>query len=271
MTALALSPPVRRVRAMLLRHAYLLLGSWPRLLDLIYWPTVQMILWGFITRFLVGQSGYVAQAAGVFLSAVLLWDTLFRGQLGVSMCFLEEMYARHLGHLFVSPLRPMELVLANFLVSAMRVLIGVGGAAILAVPIFHYSLIGTLGWAIIPFFAVMMLFGWAIALIISGLVLRLGLGAESLAWAAIFFIQPFSAVYYPIDTLPTAVRWIAYLLPSAPVFEGMRTVLVEHRFDGDLFAQAVAVLLVWLAVGAVAFTLLFQSARRRGLLLQSGE
>ena len=91
---------------MLLRHAYLLLGSWPRLLDLVYWPTVQMILWGFITQFLVGQSGWVAQAAGVFLSAVLLWDTLFRGQLGVSMCFLEELYARHLGHLFVSPLRP---------------------------------------------------------------------------------------------------------------------------------------------------------------------
>ncbi len=200
---------------MLYRHAYLLLGSWPRLLDLIYWPTVQMILWGFITQFLVGQSGWVAQAAGVFLSAVLLWDTLFRGQLGVSMCFLEEMYARHLGHLFVSPLRPGELVIANFLVSLMRVLIGVGGAAILAIPIFHFSIIGTLGWAIIPFFAVMMLFGWAIGLIIAGLVIRLGLGAESLAWAAIFFIQPFSAVYYPIDDpagrgaldrLPAALR-----------------------------------------------------------------
>ena len=86
----------------------------------------------------------------------------------------------------------------------------------------------------------MMLFGWAIGLIIAGLVIRLGLGAESLAWAAIFFIQPFSAVYYPIDTLPPPVRWIAYLLPSAPVFEGMRAVLVEHRFDWALFGQAVA-------------------------------
>ena len=90
-------------------------------LDLIYWPTVQMILWGFITLFLVGQSGWVAQAAGVFLSAVLLWDTLFRGQLGVSLCFLEEMYARHLGHLFVSPLRPVELVAANFILDAEQV------------------------------------------------------------------------------------------------------------------------------------------------------
>lgn len=262
---------LRRIRAMLLRHLYLLTGSWPRLLDLVYWPTVQMVLWGFITQFLVGRSGWVAQASGVFLSAVLLWDTLFRGQLGVSLCFLEELYARHLGHLFVSPLRPAELVLANFTVSFIRVLIGVGGASILAYPIFHFSLIGSLGWALIPFFAVMMLFGWAIGLVIAGLVLRLGLGAESLAWAAIFFIQPFSAVYYPVATLPEAVRWFAWLLPSAPVFEGMRAILVENRFDTGLFAYALLTLALWLLAAAVAFILLFQSARRRGLLLQSGE
>jgi ABC-2 type transport system permease protein len=269
--ASTLSRSLRRVRAMLYRHACLLLGSWPRLLDLVYWPTVQMVLWGFITQFLVGQSGWVAQAAGVFLAAVLLWDTLFRGQLGVSLCFLEEMYARHLGHLFVTPLRPGELVAANFLVSLLRVLIGVGGAALLAIPLFHFSLIGSLGWALIPFFAVLMLFGWAIGLIIAGLVIRLGLGAESLAWAAIFFIQPFSAVYYPIATLPASVRWISYLLPSAPVFEGMRTVLQENRFDWALLGQATGVLVVWLVVGGLVFAFLFQSARRRGLLLQTGE
>lgn len=261
----------RRVRAILLRHLYLLLGSWPRLLDLVYWPTVQMVLWGFITQFLVAQSSWVAQAAGVFLSAVLLWDTLFRGQLGFSICFLEEMYARHLGHLFVSPLRPWELVVANFTVSLIRILIGVGGASLLAVPIFQFSLVGTLGWTIIPFFGLMMLFGWAIGLIIAGLVLRLGLGAESLAWAAIFFIQPFSGVYYPVSTLPGAVQWLAWLLPSAPVFEGMRAVLVDNRFDTGLFLYAAGLLAAWLVVAGVAFTLLFQSARRRGLLLQSGE
>lgn len=262
---------LRRIRAILRRHLYLLLGSWPRLLDLVYWPTVQMVLWGFITQFLVGQSGWVAQAAGVFLSAVLLWDALFRGQLGFSICFVEELYARHLGHLFVSPLRPVELVVANFAVSLVRVLIGVGGASLLAVPIFQFSLAGTLGWALIPFFAVMMLFGWAIGLIVAGLVLRLGLGAESLAWAAIFFIQPFSGVYYPVATLPAAVRWVSWLLPTAPVFEGMRAVVVEHRFDLGLLLLALALLAVWLVAAAAAFTLLFDSARRRGLLLQSGE
>ena len=120
---------------MLLRHAYLLLGSWPRLLDLIYWPTVQMVLWGFITQFLVGQSGCVAQAAGVFLSAVLLWDTLFRGQLGVSHV-LPRGDVRAPSR---PPVRQPAAAAASWWSptswsAPMRVLIGVGGAAILAVP-----------------------------------------------------------------------------------------------------------------------------------------
>jgi ABC-2 type transport system permease protein len=261
----------RRMRAILRRHIYLLLGSWPRVLDLFYWPTIQMVLWGFITVFLAEQSSLVAQAGGIFLSAVLLWDTLFRGQLGFSVCFLEEMYSRHLGHLFVSPLRPLELVLAIYGISLLRVLIGVGGASLLAVPLMDFWIVGTLGWALIPFFTLQLVFGWAVGMIISGLVLRLGLGAESLAWAAIFFLQPFSGVYYPVDTLPLVMQWIAWLLPSAAVFEGMRAVVIEHRFDAGLLVWGITMLVAWLAVAAVAFVLLFRSARRRGLLLQVGE
>jgi ABC-2 type transport system permease protein len=262
---------LRRIGAILRRHLYLLLGSWPRILDLVYWPTVQMVLWGFITKFLAGQSGLVAQATGIFLAAVLLWDSLFRGQLGVSMAFLEEMYSRHLGHLFVSPLRPHEFVLAVFLISLVRVTIGVGGAALLAWPIHHFSLVGTLGWAMIPFFAVLLMFGWALGIIIAGLILRLGIGAESLAWAAIFFIQPLSGVFYPLSTLPQPLQQVGWLLPAVPVFEGMRTVLIENRFDGGLFLTAVGLLACWLVVAGVVFLLLFRSARDRGLLLQSGE
>jgi ABC-2 type transport system permease protein len=104
----------RRIGAMMRRHLYLLRSSWPRVLELAYWPTVQMILWGFITKFLVGHTDLLSQTAGLFLSAVLLWDVLFRSQLSVSLLFMEEMWSRHLGHLFVSPLRPHELVASLF-------------------------------------------------------------------------------------------------------------------------------------------------------------
>ena len=262
---------LRRVKAVLERHLFLLLRSWPRLFDLVYWPTMQMLLWGFITKFLVGQSSLVAQTSGLFLSAVLLWDTLFRGQLGVSVCFLEEMYARHMGHLFVSPLRPGEYVGAVFSISLVRVMIGVGGASLLAVPIHHFWIYGTLGWALLPFFAILLMFGWSMGIIIAGLVLRLGLGAETLAWSAIFLIQPLSGVYYPVSTLPVPLRWLAWGLPTAPVFEGMRAVLIHDRFDVGLLLTALALLATWMGIAATAFLVLFRDVRNRGLLLQSPE
>jgi ABC-2 type transport system permease protein len=265
----ALSP--RRVLAIFRRHVALLLGSWPRMLELLYWPTMQMLLWGFLTKYLASETSLIAQAGGIFLSAVLLWDALFRGQIGVSLCFLEEMYARHLGHLFVSPLRPLEFVLAVFGISFLRVLIGVGGATLLAVPVFGFWLPDVLGLALIPFFAVLLAFGWAIGLIISALVIRLGLGAESLAWGFIFFLQPISGVYYPVETLPLWLRWVAWLLPSAPVFEGMRAVLAGQGFDLPLFALALGLLVLWLAAAALVYVWQFGHARREGLLLRQGE
>ena len=128
----------RRVGALLLRHLYVLRSSWPRLLELAYWPTVQMILWGFVLFFLQ-HSSWVAQAAGVLISAVVLWDILFRSNLGVSVSFMEEMWARNLSSLFVSPMRPHELVVSLAIMSLIRTVISVLPAVLLAPPLFGVS------------------------------------------------------------------------------------------------------------------------------------
>jgi len=265
-----LSASLHRIGALVLRHVYLLRGSWPRVLELMYWPTVQMILWGFITLFLVNHSSWLAQASGVLLTGVLLWDVLFRGQLGVSLVFMEEMWSRNLGHLFVSPLRPTELAGALLAMSLMRTLIGVGGAALIAIPLFHYSVFD-LGLPLLAFFANLIVMGWAIGLVVSGVVLRYGLGAESMAWIAIFAVQPVSGVYYPIATLPEWLQWIAWLLPSSHVFEGMRAVLIDHHFRTDLLLNAVFLNAVYLVAGLLVFLSFFRIARLRGQLLQIGE
>jgi ABC-2 type transport system permease protein len=255
---------------MVLRYTYLLRSSWPRILELTYWPTVQMILWGFITQFFTGHSDWVAQATGVLLSAVLLWDVLFRAQLGVSLPFFEELYSRNLGHLFVSPLRPSELMWSLLGISLIRTLIGVGGAVLLAIPLYHFSLF-SLGLPLIAFFANLLVLGWAIGIIISALVLRYGLGAESLAWVAIFALAPLSGIYYPIDTLPSWLLPVSYALPSSYVFEGMRAVMFEHRFAVDLFSCALALNVLYVAVSVWLFLTLFRRARRDGSLLHIGE
>ncbi|MBI5782986.1 MAG: ABC transporter permease [Gammaproteobacteria bacterium] len=263
-------PSLRRVYALVLRHTYLLRSSGPRILELVYWPTVQMILWGFITIFLVNHSSWIAQASGVLLSGVLLWDVLFRGQLGVSLVFMEEMWSRNLGHLFVSPLRPFELGCALITMSLIRTVIGVGGAALIAIPLFDYSIF-SLGLPLLAFFINLIVMGWAIGLLVSGIVLRYGLGAESMAWIAIFAVQPISGVYYPIATLPAWLQYVAAILPSSHVFEGMRSVLFDHAFRVDLLLHAMLLNVVYLAAGFVSFLAFFKVARVRGQLLHVGE
>ncbi len=260
----------RRIMAMVLRYLYLLRGSWPRIVEQAYWPTVQMVIWGLVTRFFVTNSSWVAEAAGVLIAAVLLWDVLFRAQLGVSVVFMEEMFARHLGHLFASPLRPYEMALSLVLISLVRTLIGVGTAALLAIPLYHYSIF-EMGLPLLAFFTNLLVFGWAIGFGICALLLRYGLGVESLAWASIFALAPLSGIYYPIATLPDWLQPLAWLLPTSHVFEGMRAVLFERHFDTVMFLSAVGLNGVYLILGVSVFLRVFERARERGLLLQSGE
>ena len=260
----------RRLGAMVLRYMLLFRGSWPRIFELMYWPTIQMILWGFITKFLLTNSSWVVQAAGVLIAAVLLWDVLFRGQLGFSLSFLEEMWSRNLGHLFVSPLRAYEMVAALMTMSFLRTLIGVIPAALLAIPLYHYSVFD-LGLPLVAFFANLLLMGWAIGLCVSALILRFGLGAESLAWLAIFLMAPISAIYYPVSVLPGWLQWVAWALPSAHVFEGMRAILFDETVRTDLMRNALALNALYIGLGVAAFLYSVHVARKRGLLLQMGE
>lgn len=260
----------RRMNAIVLRHYYLLRSSWARVLELAYWPVINMTLWGFMTVFLVGQSSLFAQATGLLLAAILLWDVLFRSQLGLGLAFLEEVWSRNLGHILVSPIRPYEYIAALFVVALMRVLIGVGPAALLAWGLYDYSIF-TLGLPLIAFFVNLIVLGWAIGLAINGLILRFGLGAESMAWMALFVLAPICGIYYPLSVLPEWLRWIAYAIPASYIFEGMRAVLIEKTFRVDYVAIAALLNLVYIAGGVVAFLYCFKAARRRGLILQIGE
>jgi len=260
----------RRVRAVLRRHGYLILKSWTRIASMMYYPTVTMVVWGFLTLYLAPTNNFLKDAPGFFIGAVLLWDLLFRGQLGVSLTFIEEFYARNLGNLFVSPLTLPEYIAGQLVMSMLRALIGVGGACLFAFMLFRYSIF-SVGFPLIAFFANLLVFGWAIGLAMSGMILRLGLGAEELAWAAIFVIAPVSGVYYPISVLPSWLQAIAWGIPSAHVFEGMRSVLLQGVFRWDHFWAAAVLNVFYLALGAAVFAWSMRYARDRGTLLQMGE
>jgi ABC-2 type transport system permease protein len=260
---------LRRIGAMVLRYGFLFAKSWPRLVELIYWPTVQVVLWGLISQFFLHHSSWLVQASGALLAAALLWDVLFRSELGVAVSFMEEMWSRNLGSLFVAPLRPYEMAAALLTMSLLRTLIGMVPASVVAILLYEYS-IYDLGLPLLAFFVNLMVMGWAFGLIVCGLLFRWGLGAESVAWFAIFAIAPLSGIYYPISELPHWVQYIALALPPAHVFEGMRAVMFDHVFRTDLFLYAVGLNAVYLSIGVFAFLYAFSIARRRGLILNSG-
>ncbi len=260
----------RRIGAMIARYWYLLRSSWPRLLELIYWPAVQMLMWGFLQLYIGENSGFFARAGGTFIGAVLLWDILFRGQLGFSVSFLEEMWSRNLANLMISPLRPVEFVVALMVMSLVRLAIGMVPVSLLAIGFFGFNLYG-LGLALAAFFANLILTSWAVGIFVSGLVMRNGLGAESFAWTIMFLLMPLACVYYPVAVLPGWLQWVALALPPTYVFEGMRGLLIEHIFRADLMWRALALNALWFGAGAFGFMRLLDASRRHGSLLQAGE
>jgi ABC-2 type transport system permease protein len=260
----------QRVGAMVLRYWYLLRSSWPRLLELVYWPAVQMLMWGFLQLYIAGNASFFARASGTFIGAVLLWDVLFRGQLGFSISFLEEMWARNIGNLMISPLRPVEFVAALMIMSLVRLAIGMGPVSLLAAAFFGFNLYG-LGLALAVFFANLILTSWAIGILVSGLVLRNGLGAESLAWTVMFLMLPLTCVYYPVSVLPGWLQSVSWALPPTYVFEGMRAALIDHVFRADLMLEAFGLNIVLFTLAVSVFVILLNSARGQGSLLQTGE
>jgi ABC-2 type transport system permease protein len=263
---------LRRIWGLMYRHVALYRRSWPRLLELAYWPILQMCLWGFTARFLAARMGTSAgiMAGAALLGGVLLWEVTLRSQMGMSVSFLEEIWSRNLGHIFVSPLRPMELIAALIGMSILRMLAGVMPAIVLAWVFYAFNLFA-LGPVLVLFFINLMIFGWVVALSVVSLILRHGAGAEPLAWGVLFGLAPFSAVFYPVSVLPWFVQPLAFILPTSHVFEGMRGVLLNGTVQWHQLGLAFTLNILWLCAAMLLFNWQFRQARTSGALVSMGE
>jgi ABC-2 type transport system permease protein len=253
-----------------LRHWYVIRSSWPRTAELIYWPLVQMLTWGFLQSYLAQATSLAGRAAGLFIGGVLLWDILVRGQLGFSIAFLEELWSRNLGHLMMSPLRPAELIASLIVVSLVKLSVAMIPVAFLAYWFFGFNVL-SLGIGFAALFANLMVMSWSMGLLSAGVVLRWGLGAESFAWLIAFVLLPLCCVYYPVATLPGWLQAIALALPPTYVFEGLRALVNQHTFEAGYMLKALLLNVVYFALGAAAFAFFLRRARASGALVQMGE
>lgn len=213
-----------RIKALLIRHLYLYRRSFPRILDLFFWPIMELLLWGFLSVYLNKLDLGGLNLLTLLLGAIIFWDLMGQSQRAVSFAFFEDVWERNLLNLFVTPLRVSEFTVSTGLLGLARVLVVGVVLAGLALVLYQFNLF-QFGLLLVPFVMNLAIFGWLLGVFTTGIILRYGSAANALSFGFIFLLQPFSAVFYPVSALPDSVEWVAYLIPSTYVFEGMREVV----------------------------------------------
>ncbi len=259
-----------QIYALSLRHIYLISGSLPRIIDLIYWPTVQIFLWGFISKFFTLNSDYYSNTVGVILTAAILYDFLFRASISYNMMFLEEIWSRNFTNLFIAPIKISEIITSLTLTAILRTLIGLVPAAILAIPLFGVSIF-KLG---IPLFFLLLslyIFGVTLGLLVTSGLLRYGPSFENIAWASLFFLAPLGCIYYPVEILPDSLQFVARALPLVHIFEEMRNILLNNSVNLFEITKSISISIVYFIIGVVIFYVSYFGAKEKGTLINMGE
>ena len=253
-----------------LRHVYLIKGSFPRILDLIYWPTIQIFLWGFISKFFTLSSSYYNNTVGVILSAAILYDFLFRSSISYNMMFLEEIWSRNFAKLFIAPIKLSEIIAALTFTAIFRTLIGLIPASLIAIPLFGVSIFA-IGLPLIFLLITLYIFGVTLGLLVTSGLIRFGPSFENIAWASLFFLAPLGCIYYPIEILPEWLQIISKLLPLVHIFEEMRNILIYDSVSYIQIFKAALISFVYFIFGVIIFYLSYEGAKNRGTLINMGE
>ena len=260
-----------RISAVMLRQIYLYKRTLHRWLEAVYWPVLDITLWGFLASYIEDTEPQSRIGFGL-LGALISWDILFRAQQSVSVGFLEDMWSRNVLNVWSTPIRAWEYVSGTILVGILRVAIGAGIAVAIAGFAFGFNLAAEVGLPLVPFLLALLIMGWSVGVATTAMILRLGQGAEELAWALAFLFQPFSAVFYPVDQLPSAMRAIAFFVPASHVFEGMRGIILRGSGSpGRELALAFAIDALYVLGAAWLFSWSLRQVRARGLLSRFGE
>jgi len=259
-----------RIYGLFLRHFFLITQSFPRILDLIYWPSIQITLWGFISNFFASHSTYYSGAVGVILSCAILYDFLFRTSIGFNILFLEEIWSRNFTNLFIAPMKLSEIIISLVFTALVRALIGLVPAILLTSPLFGISLLD-LGMPLFFLFLSLYIFGITLGLFVSAGLLRFGPSFENISWSTLFLLAPFGCVYYPIETLPEIFQSISLSLPLVYIFEEARSILVDKTFNFENIAKAFYLNAIYLIVAISVFYYSFAQARKKGSLINIGE
>jgi ABC-2 type transport system permease protein len=240
-----------RIRAVARRHAYVLQRSPQRWFDVVVWPVVDALLFGAIGVYFADQTGAGAKGAGLLLAGILLFHVVFQAEISLATGFMEETWSRNLLNLLVTPLREGEYAAGVVLFGLAKLAIGVTVVGLVALGLFAFN-ITDVGIALVPIVALLLVVGWSVGMIVIGLILRVGQGAEILAWGLLAMLMPLSGIFYPVSALPGILQPIGRVLPLTHIFAAARLVLDGNALPWDELGIAAVGALV-LAVASVWF------------------
>ncbi len=256
---------------MLLRYFYLHKRSLPRTLEIVFWPVMELLVWGFVSVYIQSLSQDAVARIIVFLiNAMIFWDILYRSQQAVSIAIVEDIWTQNIVNILVSPLKIWEWLLATFIYGFAKISVITLILGLIALGLYHFNLISNLGFYLLPLVANLLLFGWALGVFTSGLVIRFGHSAEALVWGIPYLIQPISAIYYPLEVLPKWLQGVSLLLPSTYVFEGMRAVTQTGVMPVSYTVAALGLNLVYFVLAGLFFAWMYRRARELGRLGRLG-
>ncbi|OGZ57914.1 MAG: hypothetical protein A3B96_01725 [Candidatus Spechtbacteria bacterium RIFCSPHIGHO2_02_FULL_43_15b] len=255
------------IKGIVLRNFFLTRKSPHRVAGLFYLITLELVAWGFVTFWIqdIAETDLKVNFVLTLLGALIFWHMFYEGQQGISVAFLEDIWARNVINVFSSPVKLSEFVVALSIVSVINAIIGTLFISCLAF-IFYGLEIWSFGFYIVPLFVNVLVFGWALGFVSMGLILRFGPSFEVLVWSIPAIFMPLSAVFYPVSVLPEFFAKVAYFLPTMHVFEGMRSVILNSSFPMENIVMATLLNIFYFILSIFILYLLVRSARNKGAL-----
>ena len=257
-----------RVYAIFLRQVYLIKSNPTRLATIFLWVIIDIIQWGFISKYLGSLGQATFSFITVILGAIILWEFVTRTQHGLMRGFLEDIWSQNFINIFASPLEIKEYLAGLILTGIVTSLSGFWIMVLIAGLAFGYNVF-KIGLFLLPFVSILLVFGIAMGIFVSAIIFRLGPSGEWLGWPVPLILSIFSGVYYPISTLPAGLQVVAKLMPPCYVFESMRTILSTGSFSSGLFIHlcvGASLAIVYLLIMYRFFIDIYRSNLRTGAI-----
>lgn len=254
---------LKRIKGVFLRYYYNAVKGPHQISDMLYWPFVDILLWG-LTSLWIQKQNSVPGLPLVLMTGLIFWQIAWRGSIDISFNLLQEFWHRNLVNMFSTPLKISEWITGVLLLSLCKLAITISFGSLIVYVLYSLNVF-TIGWAFIPFAILLFIFGWTLGFVASGIIIYKGHQVEMFAWMIAFIFAPFSGVFYPVETLPIWAQHISWALPTTYVFQGMREILNNQPFPIYYALASLALNAIYLALALLFFHYMFRKSLNKGL------